>query len=104
MQAIITALVSIFTNLASFVTKWLGIKYTIRMMVATVWLAAASAFLVALGVLSGSLYASVPSFVQDALNLLPSNTLPCIAAIAAAYAASWTYTEITTLITIKGRV
>ncbi|TWH76193.1 hypothetical protein LX59_01113 [Azomonas agilis] len=104
MQAIITALVSIFTNLASFVTKWLGIKYTIRMVVVAAWLAAVSAFLIALGVLSGNLYSSVPSWVQDALDLLPSNTLPCIAAIAAAYAASWTYTEITTLITIKGRV
>lgn len=104
MAAIASVLIAIFTRVAAFLAQRLGYKFTIKMMVATAWLAAAAVFVVAVGAIQGTLYAAVPGWVQDALDLLPGNTDTCIACIAATYAAAWTYTEITTLITIKGKV
>ncbi|GLU36571.1 hypothetical protein [Pseudomonas sp. NBRC 100443] len=104
MNAVAAVLVAIFTRVAAFLAQRLGYKFTIRMMVATAWLAAAAAFVVAVTALQGGLYVMAPGWVQDALDLLPNNTTACIACIAATYAAAWTYQEITTLITIKGKV
>ena len=104
MNAVAAVLIAIFGRVALFLVQRLGIKFTIRMAVAAAWLAAVAVFIVAVGAIQGALYAAVPPWVQDALDLLPANTVACIAAIAATYAAAWTYTEITTLITIKGKV
>lgn len=104
MAALAGFLISLFTRIFAFFAARAGIKFSIRMAVAAAWLGACAVFLIAVGAIQGTLYAAVPGWVQDALDLLPGNTTACIAAIAATYAAAWTYSEITTLITIKGKV
>jgi len=104
MAALASFLLTIFVQCATFVVTRLGLQISIRLAVAAAWIAAVVLLTGGVTVILQSLQASVPSMVQLALSALPSNTAMCIACINATYAACWAYQEVTTLITIKGRV
>jgi hypothetical protein len=104
MQALATFLLTIFVQVATFVVQRIGIKLSIRLAVATAWIAAVVLLTGGVTIILQGLHAEVPSMVQMAMSLLPSNTAICIAAINATYAACWVYQEVVTVITIKGRV
>lgn len=101
MGAIASVLISIFSQVALWLAKKYGLELSIKLAVITAWLAACGVFLLAVAGIQAKLYVAVPGWVRDALDLLPGNTDACIAAIAATYAAAWTYQEITTVITAK---
>lgn len=101
MGAIASVLISIFSQVALWLAKKYGLEISIKLAVITAWLTACAVFLVAVAGIQAKFYAAVPAWVQDALDLLPGNTDSCIAAIAATYAAAWTYQEVTTVITAK---
>ena len=104
MAALASFLLSIFIQCATFVVERVGLQVSIRLAVATAWLAAVVVLTGGVTIILQSLQAGVPSWVALSLSLLPSNTAICIAAINSTYAACWAYQEVTTLITIKGRV
>lgn len=104
MQALATFLLTMFVQTATFVVQRLGIQVSIRLAVAAAWLAAVVILTGGVTVILQGIQADVPSMVQLAMSLLPSNTAICIAAINATYAACWAYQEVVTVITIKGRV
>lgn len=104
MSAIASFLLLIFQRVASYLVLKTSLELTIKLAVATAFLAALATFVAAVAAVQGKLYAAVPSWVQWGLDLLPSNTVVCIGCIAATYAAAWTYEIIVTMITIKGRV
>jgi len=104
MQALATFLLTIFIQCAKFVVDRFGIQVSIRLAVAAAWIAAVVVLTGGVTVILQELHAAVPSMVALALSALPSNTAICIGAINSTYAACWVYQEVSTLITIKGRV
>lgn len=104
MAALASFLLTIFVQVGTFVVERLGLQISIRLAVATAWLAAVVVLTGGVTLILQSLQAGVPSMVQLALSALPSNTAMCIACINSTYAACWAYQEVTTVITIKGRV
>ena len=104
MQALASFLLSIFIQVATFVVQRLGLQVSIRLAVATAWIAAVVLLTGGVTVILQSLHSNLPSMVSLAMSALPSNTAMCIGCINATYAACWAYQEVTTLITIKGRV
>ncbi|MDB6141331.1 MAG: hypothetical protein JWP80_375 [Pseudomonas sp.] len=104
MAALASFILSLFVQAATFVVQRIGLQISIRLAVAAAWLAAVVLLTGGVTVILQSLQASVPSYVQLALSLLPSNTAICIGCINSTYAACWAYQEVVTVITIKGRV
>ena len=104
MAALASFLLSIFVQVATVVVARIGLQISIRLAVAAAWIAAVVLLTGGVTILLQSLHANVPSMVATAMSALPSNTAMCIACINATYAACWAYQEVTTIITIKGRV
>lgn len=103
MQLIATFIAAIFGKVGEYLILRLGAQLAVRTAVVAAWVAAAVLFTAGANALIMGIALSVPAIVSNALSCLPSNTGTCIAAIGSSHAAAWVYTQVTAIVSVKGR-